>query len=1257
MAPEGSLVDNYKTPFYCALCGLPFARVFRTDDHHKDDQDRSGQCQQASSEQATPDEQNGILSREESEQLIGSDDCLELKLRERRYLEEYKVGRAYNGQNISGKQVEWIGSLRALLHRDAKAHPEGGRDNLEGDVYLTGRGMVAQDASWAYASPSIDTEIEEGDVEGGSLRHEAQYGFHVYEEPERDDRRFFYSSIPFHDQCWDILDLAVQLMQERKGISDIALGESIELKPLWSSLVSALPPMVPGKLSDLNTEALRQGRVNNAVTGLPCNVFVGPEVKQCAGRNGWLHIRGLEVGLYTNPKVLPTIDQFKWLVADPSTSLLLDQPFPLPTMVDTTKDEHSLASPLRNFQIEDPFFNFPPELVHEIMKLLSCREVFRWRRASVAIGQANIPSRDYRRFIDEEYAFLPQLRKRTLESTSASESGCLDWKQAFWCVSKACRRDESLRSRRRIWKAVLPIADELVETTPKNLKLNGCLDHETAHRTWVRRGYVGVMSGAEGYRHSLTFAAPSAEHLSILQGEEQLIAAFQSSSDEERLYKKKQRHYLRPSELVQTVREVVVWLDPILRNICGVEFCFVLKSKSPGPLHDYRKRIGTSSILRECYNSTLPHQALLGLVVCWYDACVQGLQLIFERTKPEVRNGHAPEALSKRFGSWEGPTRRLIVDPSVSRLAGFTAFISSDNRIETIALLEEVGTDAQYPLELSHQEASVWAALPPENVDMLERVGPFFSNWTITSADWHIFKTLASQYLPTNNDIGGSTSLGELRKIEGFWHDDYLIGLSFTYGYCERTSKTKLGACEGSAFDTLNLKESDKIVAVIVGHGSLGIHSVQIITTSASVTFGKRYLGEHTVHVRESVRFRSKERIGNFVYLMSEVIGFHCIYHSEVWQKRSLREVKLTSLASTILAIWVDLSAGKHSITANIEAESIALPFMEAEEHKNIWVDGSAPESYFPCFKKSESLMRLPTAPQGMFVGWISFDEPISLITIFGDMCGIKFTYSDVRLASRCFGNTDHGLEEHTQAFEFRGERITSIAVQHQNSGSTGDRPNERLKQIKFLTGNSTRKESLNPEVQSERLAGIQFFFTAACIVDWDPLLNIGAKDCSHRIAERIPDNMDIFWNPNRIPTSMPDLFDPTLMRKYRHLVGNFGLHEPTDGILGYITFNGRFCGLRFRRNKVWDKDSLGRASQRSMEFLLKSNEEIKSITVSKMKCADVVNAIAVLYLDIRSCRVLLTTFSSTLPLAELRRGWEAPLAYKHRGSFQAATK
>lgn len=294
---------NYKTPFYCALCGSPFAQVYRTYKGGEETHPEGGnQEHEARSSYAICKGDNNSLSAEEVERAVGADHYLELKLREDQYIraraDDYGIRRAYDGRKISGEQLEWISSVRALVHRFAKVQPEGGIDQLEddSDVYLTGQGRVAQDASWAYAPPSIEFEMEDQEGEGILESINEQYGFHLYQEPERRDRRFCYSSIPFHDQCWEILDLALHTIQESRGLPDGALGEGISLNDLWHSLASSLPTALPGKLSDLTIEALRRGTASGAFTGIQSGALARSEVMQSAGRHGWLHIDGFQVG-------------------------------------------------------------------------------------------------------------------------------------------------------------------------------------------------------------------------------------------------------------------------------------------------------------------------------------------------------------------------------------------------------------------------------------------------------------------------------------------------------------------------------------------------------------------------------------------------------------------------------------------------------------------------------------------------------------------------------------------------------------------------------------------------------------------------------------------------------------------------------------------------------------------------------------------------------------------------------------------------
>src|SRR5439155_24486444 len=117
-----------------------------------------------------------------------------------RVIDKTNISHAYDGSKVSSADMRWTHVIRALIHQDAREHPQGGLDQLGQDqfTYLTGRGTVRQNASWADAYPSIEAEQEFEDDEDHFIPqfNDTLFGFHMYEEPDRVDRRFCVGSIP-----------------------------------------------------------------------------------------------------------------------------------------------------------------------------------------------------------------------------------------------------------------------------------------------------------------------------------------------------------------------------------------------------------------------------------------------------------------------------------------------------------------------------------------------------------------------------------------------------------------------------------------------------------------------------------------------------------------------------------------------------------------------------------------------------------------------------------------------------------------------------------------------------------------------------------------------------------------------------------------------------------------------------------------------------------------------------------------------------
>lgn len=260
---------SYETHFYCALCGGPFAQVFRTaespatpsyaarDDHDIYDcgaRDKYGNRYDENldleKEFNVPREDN----REVPEEVVLNNMNHVAKrgriLRLRAETEGRRRGimsergttwQAYDGKRISTKQMEWTKSLRALIHKRAISHPLNYEHYLANNetAYLTGRGLIRQEQNWADAFASIDED------EGGGTHTEHPifsdedrmrntYGFHVYQELGRGDCRYVISSIPFHDECWSLLDLAIEESGKERGVE--RMNELIDMDDLWGYL-------------------------------------------------------------------------------------------------------------------------------------------------------------------------------------------------------------------------------------------------------------------------------------------------------------------------------------------------------------------------------------------------------------------------------------------------------------------------------------------------------------------------------------------------------------------------------------------------------------------------------------------------------------------------------------------------------------------------------------------------------------------------------------------------------------------------------------------------------------------------------------------------------------------------------------------------------------------------------------------------------------------------------------------------------------
>ncbi len=302
MAPSLWFEDRYRLHFFCALCGGPFARVARTDDIGEESRDQRNEPWTAVDLRANAQEGVG-MDLAMASTAAGSEAGVRIDARSSK---EHCVRPAYDGRYIKEEDMQWTRVLQALIHRTAQVHPVGGRELLEDnrDVYLTGRGRVLEDASWAVAHPSIEDDFMEEDEDDGEgvdplEADEHHYRFHLYQEPDRLDRKHQISSIPFHEECWDIFIQTMHAAREARGLPLEPSPSSATLQNIWTSLANRIAVPSGGQLADLRAECIANGIADHPTTRLTAACIGGRgyrEAQVCGDGKAWLHVDGLEVG-------------------------------------------------------------------------------------------------------------------------------------------------------------------------------------------------------------------------------------------------------------------------------------------------------------------------------------------------------------------------------------------------------------------------------------------------------------------------------------------------------------------------------------------------------------------------------------------------------------------------------------------------------------------------------------------------------------------------------------------------------------------------------------------------------------------------------------------------------------------------------------------------------------------------------------------------------------------------------------------------
>ncbi|KAI9816157.1 MAG: hypothetical protein M1826_001883 [Phylliscum demangeonii] len=866
--------DNYQTEFFCALCGGPFARVYRTNE--------ASERPRAESSRAAEDGDNiedgsaevgGANDAPSARVTVPSSwtdprataavppDVLELDQTEAYLLNPVGQVRppptllhAYPGRLISEEDMRWTGVLRALIHRNARAHPQGGLERLNAqppppspNVYLTGRGRVLEDGAWAMAHPSIEAEMQEADAseeeeEPGEeddhdvgyhpMTPEERFRFQLYGEPGRIDLKLSVSSIPFHEECWDIFGGAVHLAQVTRGLvlpSDLG---TIGVEAVWDYLLQMISRAGAQGLCRLSERSLALGAVQDPIIRLSSGCIGRQgyrEAQACVAGAKWRHHEGLH-----------------WLVASPGHTTLPYNPFK--TIRAASPSARSI--PLHFARLDDavrsPFRAIPPEVLIQVVPYLSYRDYFRWCSVSPKVYRLELPSRQYRRFFREEMAFMPALLAQMKEHEADPRSNRIPWLDVFEDATRVCLRNINLLNRRRIWKIVQPMADEIVERSTQHLQAIGGLSPSTTGLISVTRGNVGVPSGLLGKHQTLVFSELLRDPTDANEANDANDANDPShpndpnspnDPDDPNDPQDGEADGAIPASPASAasdgiryqLSQIDIWLDPQEGFLRGFQFVFRDQAFLEDSSREVRRMLGRYTTQ---YNTLIlqdESQILTGFRVCWARGFVRGIQFVFEHASKPPTELSTEENYSPQYGSWDGPVRRLVA-PRISRtLAGVTAFINDLGLIETLAILEKRNPVSNgegsliepvpYMASLSHQESSLWDSPPPNDVVLHDRLGPDMNGWRVRQSQCYIFAETARSQRP-----------GSLSGIKMFSDGEHLTGLRFFYedggGI---VIPEDVGYCEGDFEVFYSLSADHPMDLVVVGHGRTGVHCLQAL--------------------------------------------------------------------------------------------------------------------------------------------------------------------------------------------------------------------------------------------------------------------------------------------------------------------------------------------------------------------------------------------------------------------------------------------